>query len=306
MKLCEFTGIEPLEGTFGIEVEVEANRSFDFDNFPASWYYDEDGSLKANHTAEFVLRRPAGIVQARAALSDLQGFLGNRSVPSVRTGVHIHYNCLDLTQEEIVKIVLVYLTLEPVITKYCGEDRDGNLFCLPMQDCPAMYRSLYTMFRDGTWDKLRRADIKYSALNLKTLLQHGSLEFRAFKTPRNMNDIGEYLHIVERITSYALELESVKEIPYTLSYFGYDLWVREVLGEELYKKMKYEGFDKDVKQCMRSAQMLYHVKLKPWKGRQEYFGAPVEFNALELVDIHFGEEDFDGEEDEDYDEDWLE
>ena len=117
---------------WGIEIEVESSQPLRNGDYPNKyWYYEEDGSLRNQWNHELVLKKPLSKAGVKKALDyQYNRYEENDCVvePSVRTGVHVHYNCLGLTQKQIVNIILVYLTMERVLTKYCGEDRDGNLF----------------------------------------------------------------------------------------------------------------------------------------------------------------------------------
>ena len=258
---------------WGIEIEVESSLPLHNGDHPNKyWYYEEDGSLRNQWNHELVLKKPLSKVNVKKALDyQYNKYKENNCVvePSVRTGVHVHYNCLGLTQKQIVNIILVYLTMERVLTRYCGEDRDGNLFCFRARDCGLYNEYLKQSLVTGNWHYLDTDKIRYSSLNLTALMRHGTLEFRAFKTPEDIREVYDWVCLLDNLCNYALNLEFSEKIPYDLSYHGFDMWIRQVLGDEYFAKVWYEGMEKDVKHDMRTIQMLYHTKITPWKEKKE-------------------------------------
>ena len=277
MKVHELKGNKhPKKGKYGVEIEVESN-STPFGNYltPKEWYTTEDGSLRNLYNVEYVLNGPKSYAKTVEAIENLQGFFEEIkavNVPSIRTGVHVHLNVTDRTLTELSKIVAVYLTLERVLSKYCGEDRDGNLFCLRVCDCPSMALYISAAMSNASWMYSFNSEFhKYSALNLSTISKHGSIEFRTLKTPKVLTDIIEWIDIIEAIEKYALSLENLYDIPYEISYYSFDVWAKKVLGDELFEKVDYLGLEKDIKSDMRNIQSIYHMKIKdePYEKPEE-------------------------------------
>jgi len=273
MKLYEKKGWKhPKKGKFGVEIEVESSRV----NFcgiltPSGWSTTEDHSLRNAYNLEYVFLRPYSYKTSVEKIEQLQEVFdveGDATqTPSIRTGVHVHLNVTDYTASQLARIVLVYMSMERVLTRYCGEDRTGNLFCLRVCDCPSMVSLVKGCMESGDWfSSIPQDTYKYSALNLSTLSKHGSLEFRALRTPQRLSGIVEWLDIISAIEEYALKLESLQTIPYDMSYYSPDTWVRKVLGEELFKKVQYDEMDKDVRADMRNIQVLYHTEVKEFSN----------------------------------------
>lgn len=266
MKLREIRGVlEPPQGKYGVEIEVESN-SFDFEEYShPAWYQTEDPSLRNTFNTEFVLNKPATYCMVLKKIDELANDLDNKgfiNTPSVRTGVHVHLNVNERTPQELMQIILVYLTLEKVLIRYCGDQREGNLFCLRASDCPVFVESIASAAVGCGWLNAFPTDIyKYSALNLCTLYKFGSIEFRSLKTPHNLSDIKEWISIIEAIEKYALGLTNLYEIPYDISYHSYDVWIKKIFGEKLMKKLYYVGMEKDIKSDMRNIQRLFHTNV---------------------------------------------
>ena len=122
-----------VSGDIGVEIEVEGI------GIPAArkyWSNEEDGSLKGE-SREFVLKEPSTLEGVKDALGYLDAlYTANETTvhDSVRAGVHIHINCQKLTMTQLYNFMVVYLILENVLVKWCGNYRQGNLFCLKASD----------------------------------------------------------------------------------------------------------------------------------------------------------------------------
>lgn len=255
----------PTEGMYGVEVECESSKTY----FPGlskqGWFKTDDGSLRKDWNTEYVFKKPLDYVATVKALVRMQEtfkILGVVNEPSVRTGVHVHMNCTNLTSAQVLNFILSYLSMERVLTKYCGPTREGNLFCLRVSDCPGVVVMLQEIFSKGSWHDLHDQQLRYSGLNATSLVKHGSLEFRALQTPVNPVDIKDWIDLLTAVFEYSKGLEAGVKIPYDISYFSPELWVRKVLGERLFNLVYYESMGEDVMKDMRNIQSLYHTVAK--------------------------------------------
>ena len=100
---------------YGIEVEVENYHSRDLlpQDSTCPWRIDGDGSLR-NYGAEFIAPSAFTYAEAIEAVDWLWPSIESGDLhANVRTGVHVHVNCLDYTQDQIKMILLAYAALEP-------------------------------------------------------------------------------------------------------------------------------------------------------------------------------------------------
>jgi hypothetical protein len=188
-----------LDGKYGIEIEVEGR------NLPESipgWETHREGSLRGE-AMEYV---------TIGAISDqnLPRYLGaltrqltqyeSRVNDTYRAGVHVHYNMLGRTFDSVIRSIILWSIVEPVFLKYCGKNRDGNLFCVSSYDTGDMPQWLTRFYEgvnrgSGLFQRIGRG--KYSSLNSNCLGNLGTLECRAFPTTVDPEKITEFCKIVD-------------------------------------------------------------------------------------------------------------
>ena len=200
--------IDPVLGNrFGVEIEVEGEE---ISAPPASlWSILADGSLRGN-SGEYVLRIPSyGSVvaqQIELLISHFQESGGIR--PSDRCGVHIHINMQNLRLNQLYNMLVLYFISEELLIEEYAPERKGNLFCLSGQDAEGVIDWLNGAMRRGLTRILTHADtqnLKYAALNLSSLIRFGTLEFRAFSTPRNTEGLRRIMDLIKILGKMKLQ-----------------------------------------------------------------------------------------------------
>lgn len=180
-----------LSPVIGIEVEME-----NIPNWVAvpGWTPKEDNSLR-NCGVEYV-SLPIPFCAVKTALNLLFEKLAPKNPEfSKRTSIHIHLNALDLYQEEIYKFILLYCIFEKCLYKFVSSERKRNIFCVPL------YHTAVGSNIKCLYDKENFITIpwyKYLGLNLKSLQQYGTIEFRHLQ---GTNDIDLIFSWVELIVS---------------------------------------------------------------------------------------------------------
>jgi len=230
MRLSKITNIEPDVRTFrestdlvlphtyiGIENEVEGVNRNRLERLPY-WSIVEDGSLR--NGAEFVLSEPLMGQDIIDALNGLEQYCsGIRVKQSVRTSIHIHIDVRDLSVQQLLNMVGLYLVMEKAIYRYHKKDydREGNIYCLPFYKANKHIYALGGLskilsLREGDDDRYVEADIrnslqplnKYYGLNLASLFRFGSLEFRHMEGTTSASEILEWINILMSIKKYAV------------------------------------------------------------------------------------------------------
>jgi hypothetical protein len=187
-------------GLIGLEIEVEGSNFFTATKY---WRSEHDGSL--NNGMEYVFREPLDIPLVKKALTyfDYRAKIcESKLVSSVRTGVHVHLNVQDLSMLELFNLITLYVLFEEVLTAYCGDSRDGNLFCLRCRDAESLVWAISQSIKTQDFSNLNHDNIRYSSLNLMSLWAYGSLEFRAMQTPEASKIYGgvfEWVNIVAKL-----------------------------------------------------------------------------------------------------------
>ena len=166
-----------IDNMFGVEVELEDRSEVIFtDELRESWEFTSDGSLR-NGGIEAVLARPMGLQRTLQAIDILKICTTNCSFTD-RCGIHVHVDARRWSQRQRMKFVHLYILLERVLFIWEGNKREDNNFCVPL------YKNKHSLFYIGTRGHrgLASCTSKYSALNLKSLSEHGSIEIRSMQT----------------------------------------------------------------------------------------------------------------------------
>jgi len=244
----------------GIEIELESDIT-PFPTAPAGWNSHVDNSLKSKFSKEYV-SKPIKFEDVEKYIHRLQNKLQKSNcniLDSVRPGVHIHLNMLPSTLGQVINTTLTYLAMERTLVKFCGHNREGNLFCLRSSDAKYLLYILGRAIRGPEYfSDLHTDNIRYSSVNLNSIFKHGTLEFRAMRTDPTLNNIEDWVNILHKIKVYGCNMESSKLIPEEISFYGPDLWCKNVLGEDLFKKVNYKGLEDDIIKDMRNIQFLIY------------------------------------------------
>src|SRR5690606_25616800 len=102
----------------------------------------------------------------------------------------------------------LYSLFENILVDYSGESRRSNLFALPIRVASATadnMRDLIRMFEkdNSSVCKFNPALVKYAAINLATLTKYGSLELRSFRGETDMQEVKDWLSIINNLLTYA-------------------------------------------------------------------------------------------------------
>lgn len=191
-----------VDGDVGVEIEVEGK------NLPVEakgWRREADGSLRGE-SAEYVLTKPLTTEKLKVALKELahQYELNKSRIDdSIRAGVHVHVNVQKLTVVELYNYLTLYYIFEELLTRYCGDTRQGNLFCLRACDAEFVIERLQYAAKTRKFGVLINDDLRYAAVNVKALGNYGSLEFRAMRSTKDFSVIQTWAEILVRLREVA-------------------------------------------------------------------------------------------------------
>lgn len=244
------------KGDVGIEIEVEGK------NLPRQvkgWNSEADGSLRGEENIEYVLSAPGTLDEAQQALNNLdKAYTDNKSVvdDTVRAGVHVHINAQHLTLVELFNFITIYLILEEPLTKFCGEYREGNLFCLRSCDAEYVLFALREAAQSRVFGGLVHDNLRYSSMNVKALGTYGSLEFRAMRGTRDLDLIMGWTKILYGLREAAKTFRVPSDVINSFSEGAYELFMVRTLGQYADLFMTMPGWEKMVKDGMRRAQTI--------------------------------------------------
>lgn len=255
----------------GIEIEMEGQRvRGGFAVAPLNfWRLDADGSLRGAESCEYILRQPIVREEVPLALSELKGYLKANQAKidkSDRAGVHVHLNVQKEENEKVMNFVLLYLVFEDIIVRYCGDNREGNLFCLRSRDADSMLVALTNAKQTGAFGPLQHDHYRYASLNVTSLIKYGSLEFRSLETPTNLDEINGWVKILLAFKDHALNaIKASTDIVENLSRNGELNYLKAILGDEkLFKALtKQDDTAEVIRQGVRRVQHICYTKALP-------------------------------------------
>jgi len=188
----------------GVEVEAESKRGAQFPANVSWWNMGHDGSLRGNGV-EYALKTPSSYAMVEKKIIHLYKKIGHLINPSDRAGVHVHLNFSHKGLNDILTFAVVYMIVENVLVKWCGEDREGNLFCLRNKDGAFNVQAILNAKAKKDLTRLGDNNYKYSALNFQSLGKFGTLEVRTLRTPTEAQIICQWVRMLISLRDYAFE-----------------------------------------------------------------------------------------------------
>lgn len=171
----------------GVELELESKPGVYADDFASNnsnfWEYHHEESLRNGFELVFSKPHIPGTENYKKAMKLLDEFLSNNKkklIVSYRTSLHIHVNIQHFTFPEIYNIVLNTYLFENLISYRSSANRKGNLFCMRGCDAEAAFYLLGEDIRKGyrQFEMVTMDSYKYGALNLASIRNRGTVEFR--------------------------------------------------------------------------------------------------------------------------------
>lgn len=261
----DFFGFNKTKGDVGIEIEMEVEQGINWTNsIKETWHITTDGSLKSDWAYEVVLKKPIPLENVSFEVEKLKAFIAKytKIMPSIRAGIHVHINMHDSTLAQVFRMMMCYYPLETALTKFCGEGREGNLFCLRARDAEYVLDAIRDAVEVEDMYLLRTNSLRYAALNFQSLFKFGTLESRALATTPDLSKIVEWCDILMKIKKYSREVDCWEHIN-NISGEGPRNWMANVIGEEYTQMIEYPGMEGDIIRDVRNMQHTCHsLKMK--------------------------------------------
>ena len=260
-----------IRGEIGIEIEMEG-KGFIMEDVD-SWYSRSDGSLRGNEKdkREYVLIRPCKREDTLERLSSLAIDLkeyGSVINPSYRTGVHIHTNVRDMTFNQVFTYIFSYYMFEDALMEFAGKDRIGNLFCLRARDAEGIGELLGNAITQKNLTILWSDNIRYSSMNLKSIKQYGSVEFRGLPFNGDFHQIETWIQLLLKVKDFSLTIENPQQLVAHLSKTGGETLARDVFGD-LFPVLPKVQWDTLLLNSIRLVQRL--VYLSDWENTDNFY-----------------------------------
>ena len=197
-------GLEPVQGTYGIEVEVEG-KNLPMGTLTAfnnnGWKITKDGSLRGEENAEYVFKGPAFIDDANKRIDWLwEKFKTAETIidDSNRTSVHVHVNCQDFYLDRLASFGIFWFCFEDVLAEFCGDHRVGNLFCLRASDAPNIITEFIRVIRQGPDTRIHDR-YHYAGWNIEALQKFGSIEIRTLRGTPDKETLKFWLAVIDKV-----------------------------------------------------------------------------------------------------------
>lgn len=256
----------------GIEVEVEGNYLPDHIN---GWNIKGDGSLRGNGL-EYILPQPVGrnVYEKRINLLYDTFHKPPFSInPSDRCGVHIHLNCRELEFEQIFNFIVLYLICEDLLMHWCGDEREGNSFCLRAKDAEWLIYQLINDKKNHSFNYSTNMEtFKYASINIAALRRYGSLEFRGLGTPITAKPIINWINILLALKDYAISCERSSDLISDVCIKTPKTYLREIIGNDLFNVIKCPNMAEMLIEGARRIQALAYTPLGKYKKKERLQG----------------------------------
>lgn len=217
----------------GVEIEFErSDRMVLRSSLDKYWRVEGDGSLRLNG-AEIVFQRPLAGDDVVEALERAQA-VTRKCLFSNRCGLHVHINMREMPAPVLREFLFIYILFEPLLLGFCGADRENNNFCVPTYTNKSLLRKLgsRTPIVEIGHD-FQRNDLRYAALNLASVVQHGSLEFRAMRGTADTSVLFPWINMLLSILKYAKGMPNLLEMVEHSSTDVGNMLLNDVFGAEL-------------------------------------------------------------------------
>lgn len=197
----------------GIEFELEDWAGPGFDSH---WASHSDASLR--NGVEFVFSRGKMGTEVENALALFETVAGRTSFSiSERTSTHIHMDMTDAQRViDVRKMFLLTYMIEPAMFRMADENRKWCSYCQPLTDMTQARIS--GILASTTYEEFlsalsgQRHQDKYYAFNLKSLMRHGTIEFRYFPGYENMTQVDKWINLVQEIKMAAASVGTIEEL----------------------------------------------------------------------------------------------
>lgn len=236
------------DGTFGVEIEVEGKNlptAGEIKKFDAYWRVEKDNSLRGEDSAEYVFNIPLPLEDTKNAiyvLDETYKKCGSEVEETYRAGVHVHLNIQSWTPLELLTFLTTYYMLENYFCHWAGESRVGNHFCLRAQDAEYVIYKLLAACKKKAWRELNTDEIRYASVNLNAMHKYGSVEFRAMRSSKDLNDTVRWVELINQLVIGSKRFENPRDVVTCLSMFvDGNKFMEYVMGDLSHEFHKFEN-----------------------------------------------------------------
>lgn len=198
---------------FGVELECESKKPWKTTNIKG-WVVKGDGSLR-DYGVEFVSNGPLSEDTRRTEIEYVCEVINshNPTINSPRTSVHVHYNCSNKTVVSTMNLAFTYWLLEDLFFEFFGIIRKTSPFCVPITACEQSLELVNdVMCSKQSFLILDPNMCKYAGLNLATIKQFNTLEFRGMGGVYEPELINGWLDCIKAMDNFSKRFKDPSEI----------------------------------------------------------------------------------------------
>jgi len=263
----------------GVELELEEVSGLaPFQKYLSAhnWRWYHDHSLRGD-SCELITQVNGLPIKGRDVLVALEALdsavakikNGKHPVTSARTSTHIHIDCSDLTPSQLSNFILYYTLVEDTIIRAEAPERSSNNYCLPISASNDLRGYIARLTADnwdiGTINHVAHGWPKYSAFNVGSLRNLGTIEFRVFPGCYDGATILRWINIVMSLRRVAKNpLFSPGDIPEAISGDGYDIVIDKIFPAEIAERLKASLEPRDM---LRGARLVQSILLDQYQFR---------------------------------------
>lgn len=206
----------------GVEIELENLGNFYHSVYHEAlmnsglWNVVSDGSLR-NHGLEFIMSsagsqplKGGDIIDALGLFNtQMSQYIKNGSEPpecTHRTSIHVHVDVRDMSMSELKRLVLFYSIFEDTFFKWSLPERYHNNYCRAISlhhDVMERLSMLVAAQEGMTTVKAVQHGNKYDSINILSIKQRGSIEFRMMRGTYDTELILKWINMLLALRSAA-------------------------------------------------------------------------------------------------------
>ena len=255
--ICSLPPNRIKKGLIGVEVEMEG-ANIPLSSVGDDWIITGDSSLRGE-SAEYVFREPMSLEEGKKAVVNLYRKFNSRGselTPSIRCGVHVHFNVQDMNVIQLFNFITTYLIFEDVLVGFCGPSREGNLFCLRASDAEYMLHMFKECLETGRLSLLNNDNIRYSSVNLKSLYKFGSVEFRALATPKQPDTILAWIDLLNKVKVFSEQFTYPTDIIQYIKKNSFYTLYNSCFQEAVIHLNSVQDVEKKVRKGLKNAKLV--------------------------------------------------
>ena len=181
----------------GIEVEVENCSQMIKHEL---WGSVADSSLKLNgiEYVSKVLTKQEVPIALESLYKNVKALKDKTALFSPRTSIHIHSDARWMSgAADLIPLIFFYLLVEDLMYAFVEPHRRKNIFCVKTKET----HYLRPMFVQQSIDTSHL--FKYAGFNLRSLGEHGTVEFRMLEGTYDLDKINTWVNFIHTIQDYA-------------------------------------------------------------------------------------------------------